>query len=333
MARKFINKPENLTSELLEGMTLAFKDVIELGGANKKLVINKELYSADRVTVVSIGGTGHEPAQAGFVGPGMLDITVAGDIFAAPGPQDVVEAIKIADRGKGVLLIVLNHAGDILTGNVVMNIAKDQGLNVKRVVTQEDISSAPRSEGANRRGLVGAMLLHHIAGAAAAMGKSLEEVTEIAQRFANNMATITVATKGATHPSTGLAISTYGDSEMGIGAGQHGESGISRMPMMSADEVTDKMMNMLLDDLSIEKGERLMVVVNGAGSTTLMELCIVFRRCHYFLAEKGIEIVASYCGDLITTQEQAGFQMFIARMDDELIELWNKPCRTPYFSK
>ena len=154
--QKFINNPENLTSELLEGLVLSNPDIITLEQGN--LIVNKKLAEADRVTIVTLGGTGHEPAISGFVGEGMIDISVAGNIFAAPGPQACVEAIKMADKGHGVLFVVLNHAGDMLTGNLTMKQVKKLGINVVKVVTQEDVANATRENADDRRGLVGAFL-------------------------------------------------------------------------------------------------------------------------------------------------------------------------------
>lgn len=331
--KKFINKPENLTKEMLEGLVLAFPDLVEAGGTSGKLIINKKLKEADRVTIVTMGGSGHEPALCGLVGEGMIDISVPGDVFAAPGPGDVVEAIRMADRGKGVLLVVLNHAGDLLSGGMAMKQAEKEGLNVKRVTTQEDIANAPRSDGENRRGLVGCVLLYHVAAAAARAGKSLAEVQAVAQRFADNMATVAVACKGATHPSTGEEIMSFGDDDMEIGAGQHGEGGGGRMKMKSADEVAEHMLKLLIDDLSIKAGEQLLVLINGSGGTTLMEQLIVYRGCCRRLEELGIRVAAGYAGELLTVQEAAGFQLCVVRMDDELVSLWNTPCKSPYFSK
>ena len=258
-------------------------------------------------------------------------ISVAGNIFAAPGPQACVEAIKMADKGHGVLFVVLNHAGDMLTGNLTMKQVKKLGINVVKVVTQEDVANATRENADDRRGLVGCVPLYKIAGAAAAAGKSLEEVAAIAQKFADNMATIAVATKGATHPATGMEIAHIAEGTMEVGMGQHGEGGGGTQPMKSADETAAIMMDALLKDLDVKAGEKLMVVINGSGATTLMEQLIVFRACHKLLAEKGIEVVASAVGEILTVQETAGFQMFIARMDDELLGYWNAPCRTPYY--
>lgn len=329
--KKFINDQGNLTQELLEGFAAANKDLVTLG--EDRMIINNRLEIADRVTIVTQGGAGHEPALSGFVGEGMVDISVVGDIFAAPGPKACVDAIKLADKGKGVLYIVLNHAGDMLTGNLTMKACKKEGLNVVKVVTQEDIANAPRENSDDRRGLVGCVPTYKIAGAAAAEGKSLEEVAAIAQRFADNMATLAVAVKGATHPATGSLLAEVGEDEMEIGMGQHGEGGGGRQVMKSADETAEIMVKALLNDLSIQEGEKIMLILNGTGATTLMELFIIYRRCEAFLKEKNIEIVANYVGELLTVQEQAGFQMFMARMDDELLHYWNAPCNTPYFKK
>ncbi len=329
--KKFINDPANLTIELLQGFAAANKDLVELQPGH--LVINKKLKDAKRVTLVTLGGAGHEPALSGFVGEGMVDISVVGDIFAAPGPQACVDAIKQADKGKGVLFIVLNHAGDMLTGNLTMKTAQKEGLHVVKVVTQEDIANAPRDNSSDRRGLVGCIPTYKIAGAAAAQGKSLEEVAALAQRFADNMATLAVAVRGATHPATGSVIADLAEDEMEIGMGQHGEGGGGRQTMKSADETAVIMVNALLKDLSIKEGEKLMLVLNGTGATTLMELFIIYRKCVEYLASKKIEVVANYVGELLTVQEQAGFQMFMARMDDELLGYWNAPCNTPYMKK
>lgn len=329
--KKFINDPSNLTKELLEGLALANSDILEY--VDGKMVVNKKLKDADRVTVVTLGGTGHEPAISGFVGEGMVDISVPGDIFAAPGPQACLEALKLADKGHGVLFVVLNHAGDMLTGNLTMKAAKKEGLKVIKVVTQEDISNAPRENGEDRRGLVGCVPLYKIAGAAAAEGKTLEEVAAIAQKFADNMATIAVAARGATHPTTGDMIAELGEDEMEIGMGQHGEGGGGRMPLKTADETAEIMIEALLKDLNVISGEKLLVVINGSGATTLMEQLIVFRKVHNYLKERGIEVVANIVGEVLTVQEQAGFQMMIARMDDEMLHYWNQPCNTPYLKK
>jgi dihydroxyacetone kinase-like protein len=263
----------------------------------------------------------------------MVDVSVVGDIFEAPGPKTCLEGIRLADKGRGILFLVLNHAGDMLTGDLTMKQVEEEGLKVVKVVTQEDISNAPREDSENRRGLVGCIPAYKLAGAAAAEGKSLEEVAAITQRFVDNMATLAVAASPATHPVTGIAMGELDADEMEIGMGNHGEGGGGRQELKGADETAEIMLNALLKDLSVKNGEKLMLILNSVGATTLMELFIVYRKCEQLLKAKNIEIVANYVGELLTVQEQAGFQMFIARMDDELLRLWNAPCNTPYFKK
>jgi dihydroxyacetone kinase-like protein len=327
--KKFINNPENVVSELLQGYVLAYPNKVKLAGNN--LVVRAMPKAWGKVGVVTLGGSGHEPGLSGFVGEGMLDVSVPGEIFAAPGPPRCLEAIKIADRGAGVLFIVLNHAGDVLTANLTMQMVQKEGINVKMILTHEDISSGPREKPEERRGLVGFLPVYKVVGAAAEQGLSLDEVLKVADRMERNMRTLAVAVKTATHPSTGEAIFTLGDDEMEIGMGQHGEAGTGRSKLKTADETAEIMLKQLLDDLEVKTGEELLVILNGAGATTLMELFIVFRRMHQILQAKQIRVARSIIGEYITTQEQAGFQMFIARMDNELIRLWDAPCDTPYF--
>ena len=327
--KKFINNPENVVGELLQGYVLAYPDKVKLAGDN--LVVRAIPKARGKVGIVTLGGSGHEPGLSGFVGEGMLDVSVPGEIFAAPGPPRCLEALKIADRGAGVLFIVLNHAGDVLTANITMQMLQKEGMNVKMILTHEDISSGPREKPEERRGLVGFLPVYKVAGAAAEQGFSLDQVLKVADRLERNMRTLAVAVKTATHPSTGEAIFTLGDDEMEIGMGQHGEAGTGRGKLKTADETAEIMLKQLLDDLEVKTGEELLVILNGAGATTLMELFIVFRRMHQVLQAKQIKVARSIIGEYITTQEQAGFQMFIARMDNELIRLWDAPCDTPYF--
>lgn len=328
--KKFLNSAETLTDELLEGYSLCAADLVEVKG---HLVISRDLEKADRVTIVTMGGSGHEPAQMGFVGSGMLDIQVVGDVFAAPSPQDVFEALKLADKGHGTLLLVLNHAGDMLCGNMVMKMAQREGLNVRKVVTQEDIANAPRENSDDRRGLAGAVPLYHIAAAAAREGRNLDEVADLAQRYADSMATISVAVRCATHPANGESFGDLGDDDMEIGMGQHGEGGGGRQSMKSAKETIEIMANALIKDIPLKRGDKCFVMVNGSGATTLMEMFILYKDCVKYLESQGIEVVANMVGEVLTVQEQAGFQLNISKWDEEFLKLWNTPARTFAFSR
>jgi dihydroxyacetone kinase-like protein len=328
--KKFINDPENLTAELLDGYVKAYSNKVAL--QSEKLVVRAQPKDASKVAIVTLGGSGHEPALSGFVGEGMLDISVVGDIFAAPGPPKVLEALKAAHRDAGILFVVLNHEGDVLSANMAEQMAEKEGIKVKRILTHEDIAPGADAPIENRRGLVGCVPLSKIAGAAAEAGKSLDEVYAIAERFNQNMATLAVALKPATHPSTGESIFELADDEMEIGMGQHGEAGTGPSKIMTANETAEIMIRQLSLAVKARSGDKLFVMLNGAGATTLMELYIVFRHVKQYLDEKGIEIARSLVGEYLTVQEMAGFQMFVAKMDDELLQLWDAPCDTPYLT-
>lgn len=328
--KKFVNKPENLVRELLEGFALAFPDKICLAGPNT--IVRRVSKTPEKVRLVTLGGSGHEPGLSGFVGEGMLDYSVAGEIFAAPGAPKCLEAIRSACAGgSSALLIVLNHAGDVLSANIAMDAALREGLNVKMVLTHDDVAGGPNLQ--ERRGLVGFVPVYKVAGAAAEGGETLDSCAEIAQRMERNTRTLAVALRTATHPSTGSAIFELGDDEMEVGMGQHGEAGTGRMALKTADGTAEIMLTMLLQDLAVTAGEEVLVLVNGAGATTLMELLIVFRRVAQILDVKKIKLVRSAVGEFITTQEQAGFQLMIARMDRELIRLWDAPADAPFFCR
>lgn len=326
--KKFINQPDHLVEELLEGLALAYADKVRLAGRN--IVVRNTPKKTGKTRLITLGGSGHEPGLSGFVGTGMLDYSVAGEIFAAPGAPTVVDALRMAcSEGDSALLVVLNHSGDVLSSNIALETATREGLNVRMVLTHEDISGGANLE--DRRGLVGFLPVYKVAGAAAEQGASLDDCVKVAERMERNTRTLAVAVRTATHPSTGQAIFDLEDDEMEIGMGQHGEAGIGRMPLKTADDTAEIMIEMLLNDLKVMAGEELLVLVNGAGATTLMELLIVFRRIAKVLKAKRIKVVRSLVGEYITTQEQAGFQLMIARMDPELLRLWDAPANTPFF--
>lgn len=330
LIKKFINDPENIVKELLEGYALAFPQKIALVGDD--LVARATPKDEGKVGIVSLGGSGHEPGHIGYVGTGLLDVCVPGDIFIAPNPERCLDALKRADRGVGVLFIVGNHASDVLTAKLTMEMAKKAGLSVKMIVNHEDIASGPRDKPEQRRGLVGFLPLYKAAGAAAEEGQSLDEIYRLTERFSQNMGTIAVALSPGIHPLLGTPLFEIEHDEMIIGMGSHGEAGTTRMTLKTADRTADILLGQLLQDLRVKAGEELLVLLNGAGATALMELFIIFRRMSQLLTEKKIRIARNLIGEIITTQEQAGFQMFIARMDQELLRLWDAPCDSPYLT-
>ena len=327
---KFINDPANLTSELLEGYVLAYSDKVKLGAEN--IVVRTTPKSDDKVAIVTLGGAGHEPALSGFVGRGMLDASVVGDIFAAPGAQRVFQALQMFKREAGILLVVLNHSGDVMSANMACQMAERAGIKVKQLLTHDDISAGIGAPVDDRRGLAGCVPLYKVLGAASEEGKSLDELLEIGQRFNENIATLAVATRSCTHPQNNAVIAELPEGIMEIGMGQHGEGGGGRQLMASADETAEIMLNLLLKQLKPDSGAKIMLIINGVGATTLMELNIVFRKAYKLLEEKGFKVVASRIQEILTVQEQAGFQMIVGLMDDDHIAYYYQPSDAPYWT-
>ena len=223
MQTKFINNPENITKELLEGLVLAYPEHVKLAAEN--IVVRANPKDEDKVAIVTLGGSGHEPALSGFVGDGMLDCSVVGDIFAAPGAQRLLQALRLMQRKAGILLVVLNHSGDVLSANMACQLAEREGIKVLEVMTHDDISAGIGADLNDRRGLAGCVPLYKILGAAADEGKSLDELVEIAERYNQQVATLAVAMKSCSHPQNGAIITDLPDGIMEIGMGQHGEGG------------------------------------------------------------------------------------------------------------
>lgn len=331
MQTKFINNPENITAELLEGYVLAYPKQVKLAAEN--IIVRAQPKSDDKVAIVTLGGSGHEPALSGFVGQGMLDCSVVGDIFAAPGAQRLFQALQLMKREAGILLVVLNHSGDVMSANMACQLAQRSGIKVAKVLTHDDISAGIGADNNDRRGLAGCVPLYKILGAASEEGKSLEELVEIAERYNRQVATLAVAMRSCSHPQNGAIITDLPAGIMEIGMGQHGEGGGGQKPLVSADETAVEMVDLLCQQLQPQSGDKMMLVINGVGATTHMELSIVFRKAYRELEARGLKVVASRIQELLTVQEQAGFQMIMARLDEDHIDyLNNYPSDTPYWT-
>lgn len=328
---KFINDPEHITAELLEGYVLAYPEQVKLAAEN--IVVRANPKSLDKVAIVTLGGAGHEPALSGFVGDGMLDCSVVGDIFAAPGAQRLFQALQLMKREAGILLVVLNHSGDVMSANMACQLAERAGIRVKKVLTHDDISAGIGAAIDDRRGLAGCIPLYKILGAAADEGKSLDELVEMAERYNEKVATLAVAMRSCTHPQNGATITDLPLGVMEIGMGQHGEGGGGQKPLESADVTAAEMVDLLCRQLQPKSGNKMMLIINGVGATTHMELSIVFRKAYKELEARGLKVVVSRIQELLTVQEQAGFQMIMAILDaDHIHYLKNKPADTPYWS-
>ncbi len=328
---KFINDPEQVTPELLEGYVLAYPDMVKLAGEN--IVVRSTPKDQKKVAIVTLGGSGHEPALSGFVGEGMLDCSVVGDVFAAPGAQRLFQGLQLMKREAGILLVVLNHSGDVMSANMACQLAERAGIKVKQLLTHDDISAGIGAPATDRRGLAGCVPLFKILGAAAEEGKTLDELIEIGERFNKNVATLAVAMRSCTHPQNNGTISDLPEGIMEIGMGQHGEGGGGQKPLVSADDTAAQMVDLLCRQLTPAAGDKLMLIINGVGATTHMELNIVFRKAYKELETRGMEVVYGRIQEILTVQEQAGFQMIIAKLDDDHIDyLKNKKAETPYWT-
>lgn len=333
MQTKFINDTQNITSELLEGYAMAFKDRVKL--ASENIIVRAQPKDADKVAIVAFGGSGHEPAVSGFVGEGMLDCSVVGDIFAAPGAQRLFQGLQLMKREAGILMLILNHSGDLMSGNMAKQLAGRSGIKVASIMTHDDISAGLDAADDDRRGLAGAVVMYKILGAAAEAGKSLDEIVEIGERLNANIATLAVAMRSCTHPQNGAEITSLPEGMMQIGMGQHGEAGAGgSQPLVSADATAEYMIAQLMTKLQVAKGDKVLLYINGVGASTLMEQLIVYRAAAKQLEAAGIEIVDGYAGELLTVQEQAGFQMILAKLDADHVDfLKNYPSNAPYWTR
>lgn len=333
MKTKFINETADLTPELLEGYVMAFKDRVALWAEN--IIVRKEPKSEDKVAIVAFGGSGHEPAVSGFVGEGMLDCSVVGDIFAAPGAQRLFQGLQLMNREAGILLLVLNHSGDVMSGNMASQLAERVGIKVKSITTHDDISAGLDAADEDRRGLAGAVVMYKVLGAAAEAGKSLDELVEIGERLNKNIATLAVAMGSCSHPQNGAVITELPKGMMEIGMGQHGEAGAGgTQPLVSADATAEFMASMLVKKLSLTKGDKVVLYINGVGSSTLMEQLIIYRAAAKYVEKLGVEIVDGYAGELLTVQEQSGFQMILAKLDADHVDyVKNYPSNAPYWTR
>ena len=328
--KKFINDPANLTSELLDGLVQCYPNQLAL--KNERIVVRANPKPADKVAIVTLGGTGHEPALEGFVGEGMLDASVAGDIFAAPGGEKVFEALEMFNRPAGVLLVTLNHNGDRMSANKALRKAAKAGLNVKEIVIHEDIAQGPHTPIEDKRGLGGCIPFIKVVGAAAEEGKSLDEIVALGEKFNEGIATLSVALKTATHPQNGQEIGSIDDDKMEVGMGQHGEGGGGVMPVKTADETAALMIKSLVEATGVKSGDKAFLAINGSGATTLMEMLIVYRAAKKELEALGVSVLPGKCTELLTVQEMAGFQMILCKCCDTCAKYLAAPSDAPYWT-
>lgn len=326
--QKIINDPENIVAEVIDGLVLASH------GRLRKLEDAPALLRTDiepgKVALLVGGGSGHEPMYSAYVGKGLADASVCGNIFASPPPNHIHAATVAADQGKGVLYVYGNYAGDVMNFDMAAEMAAEDGVEVRTVLVNDDVAT-DRPE--DRRGIGGAFYIVKIAGAACAEAKSLDEAEAVVRKAQAATRTIGVAVRAGSLPETGEPTFELGEGEIEIGLGVHGEPGVERSALMPADELTAKMIDRLVNDLPFGRGDRVAMLLNNLGATTQMELLIVNRKARQILGEKGIEVARTDIGAYFTSQEMAGFSITLIRLDDELARLIEAPCESLPFTQ
>ena len=322
-----INDPRSVVDESVQGFGLAHADLVTVS-ADPTFITRKDAPVSGKVGLVSGGGSGHEPLHAGYVGKGMLDAAVPGAVFTSPTPDQILPATLAVDSGAGVVHIVKNYTGDVLNFETAAELAEAEGISVRTVLVNDDVAVEDSLYTAGRRGVGGTVLVEKIAGAAAERGDDLDAVAAIGDRVNANVRTMGVALSACTVPHAGTPSFDLNEDEVEIGIGIHGEPGRHRIPLESADGITDRLLEPVLADLGITSGDKVLLFVNGMGGTPMSELYIVYRRAVQVLADRGAAVERSLVGNYITALEMQGCSISVLRLDEELTELWDAPVHT-----
>ncbi len=323
--KKIINKPEDVVTEALIGMQEAYPDKLEYIEGFEVIARKKK---EDKVAVISGGGAGHEPLHAGFVGKGMLDAAVSGNVFSSPSPDRIGAAIERMDSGKGVLLVIKNYSGDIMNFGLASDLAEADDRTVESVVVKDDVAVPDSTYSTGRRGIAGTVFVHKIAGAKAESGASLSEVKAAAEKAISNIRSMGMAMTPCILPAVGKPGFALGEDEIEIGMGIHGEPGVEKTKVKSAKEVAEILLEKILADYDYS-GSEVAVLVNGLGGTPLMELYILNKEVQEYLKAKGIRVYKTLVGNYTTALDMTGCSLTLMKLDDELKELLDAECDTP----
>jgi phosphoenolpyruvate---glycerone phosphotransferase subunit DhaK len=324
--KKVINAPEQVVPDMLRGMGLAHAELIRIIPEHN-VVVRADAPVEGKVALVSGGGSGHEPTHGGFVGQGMLDAACAGAVFTSPNPEQMLEATKAVDGGAGVFYVVKNYTGDVLNFEMAGELAEAEGIETDYVVTNDDVAVEDSTYTSGRRGIAGTIFVHKVCGAAAADGKDLAGIKELAERVNANVRSIGMALTSCTPPESGEPIFDIGDDEMEIGIGIHGEPGVERKNIEPADQIVDELLAKILGDSVDFTGSEAAVIINGMGGTPLMELYVAYARIADVLEREGVQVFRMpYVGDYMTSLEMAGFSITLLKLDDEMKTYLTAPC-------
>lgn len=327
--KKLINNVDDIVSEMLDGMVAAYPEHVKRLEGFEVLV--RSSGASKKVALVSGGGSGHEPSHGGYVGEGMLDGAVAGAVFTSPTPDQVFEAIKAVDGGKGVLLVIKNYTGDVMNFEMAADMAADEGIKVEKVIVADDVAVENSTWTTGRRGIAGTVFVHKIAGAAAEAGENLENVKRIAEKVINNVRSMGMAIDACTVPAAGKPSFDLQDDEIEIGIGIHGEPGVNREKISPVNAIVEKLLAKIFAEGIYNKGDEVAVMINGMGGTPLMELFIANKHVKEIIDSKGLKIAKALVGNYMTSLDMEGFSITLLKLDDELKKFLNAPANTPAF--
>ncbi|TFD80563.1 dihydroxyacetone kinase subunit DhaK [Cryobacterium psychrophilum] len=325
--KKLINDPSNVVAESVAGFALAHADLVRVSN-DPLFIVRADAPVRGKVGIVSGGGSGHEPLHGGFVGPGMLDAAVPGPVFTSPTPDPILAATKAVDGGAGVLHIVKNYTGDVLNFETAADLALMEDIDVRSVITNDDVAVKDSLYTAGRRGVAGTVLVEKIAGAAAERLDDLATVARIAEKVNSFVRSMGVALTPCVVPHAGEPSFILAEDEIEIGIGIHGEPGRERITMEPADAIVDRLLGPILEDLPFDSGDEVLLFVNGMGGTPQIELYILFRRAAEVLAERGITVTRSLVGNYTTSLDMQGASISVLKLDAELTTLWDAPVQT-----
>ena len=331
MDKKIINRPENVIPELIEGFIAAQPRYYEkVPNANGVLLKPRR---RGKVSMVVGGGSGHEPLFTGFVGKGLADAAACGNIFASPDPGTICEVARAVDSAQGILFLYGNYAGDNLNFDMAEEFLRDEGIQTAHYRVKDDCGSAPPERRDDRRGIAGDVFAMKIAGAACDAGLTLEEVLAVCNRLDTQLCSIGMATSPGQIPGAEKPTFEIGPDEIEFGIGVHGEPGIQRTAMQPADTLTEVLYDRIVRDMPIGRGDEVCVLINGMGSTTVLEMSIVFRKLRQLLMRDGVEIYDSIVNSYCTCMEMGGFSISILKLDEQLKAFYNAACFSPFFAR
>ncbi|MDD2294731.1 MAG: dihydroxyacetone kinase subunit DhaK [Eubacteriales bacterium] len=330
--KKIMNLPENFVDETMEGIVLAYGEKVGFLNGDRRILISKAPVCEGKVGIVTAGGSGHLPVFLGYVGSGMLDGCAIGNVFASPSAQKMEDMIRACDRGNGVLCLYGNYGGDRLNFDMACEAADFDDIATRTVLVTDDVASSPKGDEGKRRGVAGMVYAFKIAGAAAALGKSLDEVANITQRALDQIRTMGIALSPCIVPEVGKPTFHIEADEMEVGMGIHGEPGIQVEKLKSADESAQLILETIDRDMPLAAGDEVSVMVNGLGATPMEELLIVYRKIHQTLEAKNVSVFMPHIGEFATSMEMAGLSVTVFKLDKEFKELLRYPAATPFYT-